>query len=171
MPLLDTLSTEQAAPPPAGSAAEADPVRRALPDCRWEGVAPMRYKEDDSTPFRDVSRQVLFQLPELHCEWRYFEVAPDGHSTLECHEHAHAVMILRGRGRCLVGERVYAVGEHDLVTIAPDTWHQFRADADAPLGFLCLVNRERDRPRLPDADDLERLRSVPAVAEFIRAAG
>lgn len=144
------------------------PVRRALPDCRWEGVELLRYKDESQAPFRDVTRQVLFQLPELHCEWRYFEVAPGGHSTLECHRHAHAVMILRGRGRCLVGDRVFEVAERDLVTVPPDFWHQFRADGDAPLGFLCLVNRERDRPRLPESEDLARLRTIPEVADFIR---
>jgi len=150
------------------AASTPNPVRRALPGCRWEGVETMRYKDDASAPFRDVTRQVLFQLPELHCEWRYFEVSPGGHSTLENHEHAHAVMIYRGRGRCLVGDAVHRVAEGDLVTVPPDTWHQFRADDDAPLGFLCLVNRERDRPRLPGAEDLARLRGMPEVADFIR---
>jgi len=163
------MNTKAAPPPAPGDASPASgPVRRALADCRWEGVDLMRYKDDGSAPFRDVTRQVLFQLPELHCEWRYFEVAPGGHSTLECHEHAHAVMIFRGRGRCLVGDRVFDVSERDLVTVPPDTWHQFRADDDAPLGFLCLVNRERDRPRLPGPEDLARLRAEPEVADFIR---
>jgi quercetin dioxygenase-like cupin family protein len=128
----------------------------------------MRYKDEGGAPFREVTRQVLFQLPELHCEWRYFEVAPGGHSTLEAHRHAHAVMVVRGRGSCLVGERVYALAERDLVTVPPDTWHQFRADDDSALGFLCLVNRERDRPRLPRAEDIERLRRDPRTADFIR---
>lgn len=145
------------------------PVRRALPGFRWESVDEMRYKAEGSAPFRDVTRQVLFHEEQLHCEWRYFEVAAGGHSTLERHEHTHAVMILRGRGRCLVGAQLYDVAEHDLVTVPPLTWHQFRAAADAPLGFLCLVNKERDRPQLPDAQALAQLRSDPAVAEFIRA--
>ena len=33
------------------------------------------------------------------------------------------------------------------------TWHQFRAAPDAPLGFLCLVAAERDRPELPSESD------------------
>lgn len=163
------MNTKATPPRASGDASPASgPVRRALADCRWEGVELLRYKDDGSAPFRDVTRQTLFQLPELHCEWRYFEVAPGGHSTLECHEHAHAVMIFRGRGRCLVGDRVFDVNERDLVTVPPDTWHQFRADDDAPLGFLCLVNRERDRPRLPGPEDLARLRAEPEVADFIR---
>jgi hypothetical protein len=47
------------------------------------------------------------------------------------------------------------------------TWHQFRASKDEPLGFLCMVNAVRDRPKLPSAEDLERLRENPALAQFI----
>ena len=50
------------------------------------------------------------------------------------------------------GDAVFALDEHDLVTIPALTWHQFRADGDAPLGFLCLVNAERDKPQLPTAE-------------------
>lgn len=143
-------------------------MRHAEPDFQWEGVENLHYKDDDSTPFRAVTRQLLFQAPELHCEWRYFEVTPGGHTTLERHEHLHAVMVLRGRGRCLVGERIHELSERDLVTVPPNAWHQFRAAADTPLGFLCLVNRERDRPRLPTAQEIENLRRDPAIAAFIR---
>jgi hypothetical protein len=47
-------------------------------------------------------------------------------------------------------------------------WHQFRAAEDAPLGFLCVVATERDRPQLPGADDLAALRQNAKVADFIR---
>ena len=144
------------------------PIRKALPDCRWERVDTLAYKAEGSAPFRDVTRQVLFDDPALRCEWRYFEVGPGGHSTLERHEHAHAVMVLRGRGRCLVGGRIHEIAERDLVSIPPLAWHQFRAADDAPLGFLCLVNRERDRPQLPDEAALAELRRDPAIAEFLR---
>lgn len=135
---------------------------------RWEDVTVLAYKQDGSAPFRDVTRQILFETPELACQLRYFEVAPGGHTTLERHEHVHAVMIVRGHGECLVGEEVFAVAQHDLVQVPPMTWHQFRAPDDAPLGFLCLVNVARDRPQLPDARDLEALRADPRRARFIR---
>lgn len=147
------------------------PIRRALPGARWEDVETLRYKDAGSAPFRDITRQVLFGGDDLRCEWRYFEIAPGGYSTLERHEHAHSVMILHGHGACLVGDRVYPVAEHDLVSVPPLAWHQFRATADAPLGFLCLVNRERDRPQLPDDDDLAALRRTPEVDAFIRTGG
>ena len=66
----------------------------------------MPYKQDGSAPFKDISRQVLFQEPGMGCELRYFEMDAGGYSTLERHEHAHAVMILRGHGHCLLGDEV-----------------------------------------------------------------
>lgn len=136
---------------------------------RWHGVPVMAYKADGEAPFSGVTRQRLFALAELAAELRYFEVAASGHTTLERHRHVHAVMILHGRGHCLLGERVIDLAPHDLVTIPPMTWHQFRAPADAPLGFLCLVNAERDRPQLPGADDLAALCQDPRIAAFIRS--
>ena len=146
----------------------ATPVFRAQSaPMRWEGVAVAEYKREQEAPFRNVTRQVLFDDPLLSCQLRYFEVAPGGHTTLERHEHVHAVVIAHGRGRCLIGDRLYAVAEHDLVHVPPLTWHQFQADKQLALGFLCMVNAARDRPQLPTADDLERLRANPAVAAFI----
>ena len=144
------------------------PIHRALSaPMRWREVEVREYKRENSEPFRDVTRQVLFDDPLLSCQLRYFEVAPGGHTTLERHEHAHAVLIEHGRGRCLVGDHVYDVVEHDLLHIPPLTWHQFRAGKDEPLGFLCMVNAVRDRPQVPTAQDLQRLRENPVVAEFI----
>ena len=134
---------------------------------RWQEVEVLEYKREHGASFREVTRQVLFDDPLLSCQLRYFEVAPGGHTTLERHEHAHAVLIECGRGSCLVGDRVYDVAEHDLVHVPSLTWHQFRADKNEPLGFLCMVNAVRDRPQLPTMDDLRRLREDPAVAEFI----
>ena len=143
-------------------------VRKAGAPGRWEAVPLMQYKQEGSAPFRDISRQVLFDDAGLAAQVRYFEMQPDGHSTLERHRHMHAVMILRGRGRCLVGNQVFDVAEGDLVRIPALHWHQFRATAGEPLGFLCVVNSERDRPQLPDAQALATLRADPRIAEFIR---
>ena len=116
-----------------------------------------------------MTRQILFEGAEsLPVQWRYFEVQPGGHSTLERHEHIHWVLILRGRGACLVGDEISDIAEHDLVEIAPLQWHQFRAAEDAPLGFLCLVAAERDRPQLPGTDDLAVMRQDARIADFIR---
>jgi quercetin dioxygenase-like cupin family protein len=142
-------------------------LRETLAPGRWRDVELMAYKQDDAAPFRDVTRQLLFSDPRLACEWRYFEVAAGGYSTLERHDHVHAVMIHRGKGQCLVGQRISDITVGDLVFIPPRTWHQFRANAGDVLGFLCLVNAERDRPQLPSADDLATLRADPAIAGFL----
>jgi mannose-6-phosphate isomerase-like protein (cupin superfamily) len=77
-------------------------------------------------------------------------------------------MIFRGRGHCLVGREVRPVEVGDLVTVPPWTWHQFRATRGEPLGFLCMVNANRDKPQLPSEDDLAQLRADPGIAAFLR---
>ena len=134
---------------------------------RWEGVNTLPYKQDDRALFKSITRQVLFADPQLHAELRYFEIEPGGYSTLERHEHMHAVLILRGQGHCLVGKEVRAVELRDLITVPPLTWHQFRASADEPLGFLCMVNAVRDKPQLPSAEDLAQLKSDEKIAAFL----
>jgi len=141
--------------------------RKAQPGYRWENVELRPYKEDERALFRTITRQVLFSDPDMHGELRYFDIAEGGFSTLERHEHMHAVVILRGRGRCLIGHEVREVAPHDLVTVPAWTWHQFRAAAAEPLGFLCLVNATRDKPQLPTEADLAELKRQPQVAEFL----
>ena len=117
----------------------------------WTGVDVLVYKQEGTAPFKDVTRQVLFDGTDMPCELRYFEVAPGGFTTLERHEHVHNVMVIRGSGRCIIGDEVHALAVNDLVRVPPMTWHQFYAGAGEPLGFLCMVPAQRDRPRLPDA--------------------
>jgi S-methyl-1-thioxylulose 5-phosphate methylthiotransferase len=137
-------------------------VRKQTGDFRWEEVDVLRYKQEGEAPFKDVTRQVLFEGAGLPTQLRYFEVAPGGWTTLERHEHVHAVMVIRGRGQCLVGDEAHDIALHDLVSVPPMTWHQFHAASDAPLGFLCMVATERDRPQLPAAAD------VPAITQPLR---
>ena len=137
-----------------------DPVvRKHRGAFRWDGVDVLAYKEEGRAPFKDVTRQVLFEGDGIPGQWRYFEVGPGGHTTLERHEHVHAVMVIRGAGRCLVGDTAYDIAAQDLVTVPPMTWHQFLAAPDAPLGFLCLVPCDRDRPQLPRADEAAAIRT------------
>src|SRR5665213_1438174 len=138
-------------------------VRRQTGDFRWDAVDVLRYKQDGEAPFKDVTRQVLFEGGGLSSQLRYFEVAPGGWTTLERHEHVHAVMVIRGRGQCLVGEEAHAIAMHDLVSVPPMTWHQFHAAADETLGFLCMVTSERDRPQLPAASDVATITKLSLI--------
>ena len=102
-------------------------LRAFLDGFRWDTVPQHPYKEDAEAPFKAITRQTLFNDPGFGCELRYFEMEAGGHSSLERHEHMHAVMILRGTGHCLLGQEVRAIKPFDLVTIPPWVWHQFRA--------------------------------------------
>ena len=136
------------------------PVRTHQGDFHWDGVEVLKYKLEGSAPFKDVTRQVLFGDAAFPAQLRYFEVAPGGWTTLERHEHVHAVMVIRGAGRCIIGDKSYDLKLHDLVNVPPLTWHQFHAAPEKPLGFLCMVPTERDRPQLPMQEDLVKLGQI-----------
>jgi quercetin dioxygenase-like cupin family protein len=143
-------------------------IRHQRGDYRWEDVEVHPYKEE-GTHFKSITRQTLLKEEnDLSVELRYFEVAADGHSTLERHEHSHVVMVIRGSGEVLVKDKVAQIRIRDIVHVPPMTWHQFRAVNGEELGFLCVVRNDRDRPQRPLPSDLEQLRSDQRVAEFIR---
>jgi quercetin dioxygenase-like cupin family protein len=120
---------------------------------RWSGIDLREYKAADA-PFKDVTRQTLLGEGEgegagedgLPFVTRYFEVAPGGYTTLEQHQHPHTVIVVRGSGTAVLGENSYEIGALDCVYVAPDTIHQFKATGREPLGFICIVDRVRDRP-------------------------
>ena len=125
----------------------------------WADIEPRRYKheEDGLARFRGVTRHTLLGAGPggeagLGFELRYFEVAPGGHSSLERHEHGHAVVIVKGKGAVRLGEATEPVSALDVVYVAPHDVHRFSADAGEGLGFLCVVDRVRDRPVAVDED-------------------
>ncbi len=137
---------------------------------RWN--VPLKEYKTEGTGFRHVTRQTLLGEADgeerLNFITRYFEVQPGGYSSLERHEHPHVVVIIRGEGEVVLENRVERVRLHDCVYISPHTFHQFHATGDDALGFLCMVDRERDRPQLPRDEDVERLSTNPAVRARIR---
>ena len=140
-------------------------------DYRWDDV-PLKEYKTGGTHFRAITRQTLVGETEpesaLGHQTRYFEIAPGGYSSLERHEHTHTVVILRGGGELILNDTLHTLGLHDCIYIAPQTVHQFHATGDEPLGFLCIVDRQRDRPRLPDAEEAEALRALPGVGHRVR---
>src|SRR5437879_7638043 len=74
---------------------------------RWDGIPVREYKTGD-VPYRDVTRQTLLgegagEEP-FHFVTRYFEMQPGGYSTLERHQHPHAVVDIRGPERVTAGD-------------------------------------------------------------------
>ena len=120
-------------------------------DYRWDTVPLREYKTGDA-PYKDVTRQTLLGEGKgeesFNFLTRYFEIQPGGYSTLERHQHPHAVVVIRGRGRVTLGDESYDIAPFDCVYVSPGVAHQFRATGDGPLGFLCTVDRVRDRPEV-----------------------
>lgn len=113
----------------------------------WEGVTPRAYKLGEG-PWRGVTRHELSADVgrSAPCHVRYFEVEPGGHSTHETHEHAHVVIVLRGRGVAVLADETFDVGFGDVIHVRPHDPHQFWNPGAEPFGFLCVVPAERDRP-------------------------
>ena len=138
---------------------------------RWQGVELAAYKAPGAQ-FKDVTRQTLLGEGEgegtLNFIVRYFEVQSGGYSSLERHQHPHAVVVLRGEGRVVLGGQSHAIAPYDCVYVAPGAIHQFHATGGEPLGFLCIVDRVRDQPQ-PVSEDERRARDerldLPAPAD------
>lgn len=118
----------------------------------WNQVPLADYKPGDDS-WKGVTRRVFVgetgESTQFHL--RYFEIEQGGYTTLEQHEHEHAVVVLRGQGLALVGCREIVMGFGDVLYVSPNDPHQFRNDEGAePFGILCVVNSVRDRPRLAD---------------------
>lgn len=138
---------------------------------RWDSVPRREYK-DEGESYEGVHRYTLLGKEgggeALNFQTRYFEVAAGGYTTLERHRHPHSVVVIRGRGSVVLGNGLHELELHDVVYVSPGTLHQFLADRGEVLGFLCVVDRERDRPELPDGETVDRIITDPEVRSRIR---
>ena len=121
-------------------------IRRS--DAGWEGIEPREY-EEEAGRHAGVARHTLLRadVEALRFETRYFEVSPGGHTSLERHAHPHVVVVLRGHGSVRLGDEAHDLAPEDIVFVAPWETHRFSADRGEPLGFLCIVDGNRDRPQ------------------------
>lgn len=138
---------------------------------QWHSVSRKEYK-DETNSYKGVHRYSLLGEKQdeqaLTFQTRYFEVQEGGYTSFEYHRHPHSVVIIRGSGTIILGDSLYELSLHDVVFIAPDTLHQFHADRGEALGFLCTVDRYRDRPTLPDEDYIADKIHSAEVLEKIR---
>lgn len=135
----------------------------------WEGVERKEYKAGTSN-FKDIHRFSLLgdETEELNFHSRYFEIRSGGYSSLEQHRHPHSVVIIRGSGSLILDNELHDLGLHDVIFISPETIHQFHADKGEPLGFLCTVDRYRDKPLIPDDETIQNRITNREVLEKIR---
>ncbi|NIN68203.1 MAG: cupin domain-containing protein [Anaerolineae bacterium] len=112
-------------------------------DFEWEDVEAEAY---DSPGVRAVSVRWLIGPQEGagHFAMRYFEIEPGGETPLDSHEHDHGVMVLRGKGRVLVGDDSVDVSFGDMIYVSPREEHRFKCLGQEPFGFLCVIPSKRD---------------------------
>ena len=106
-------------------------------DLKWNGVSVREYGEE----FEGVTRQV-FVGPEDGSDnfhMRYFRLEPGTHSNLEKHSHEHGVLILHGHARLQLNDKFFDVHPYDAIFISGNDLHQFVAQGDEPLGFVCVI--------------------------------
>lgn len=140
-------------------------------DFHWDGVERKHYKTD-TTNFDGVSRYSL--LGEADDEWelnmqtRYFEIEAGGYTSLEQHRHPHSVVIIRGSGTVVLGNEVHSIGLNDVVFVSPETLHQFHADQGDVLGFICIVDRYRDKPTITSSDTIQTVMGTSKAIHTIK---
>ena len=140
----------------------------------WIEVPPTPYKpaeraREQGMNFTGVSRHTLARPEELPAAWelRYFEFEPGGYSSLEKHHHAHFVVVLRGLGRALVGAQAVTCRPFDAVYVPSLAPHRWMTAGEEPFGFLCTVDRDRDRPQPLRDDEWAELMANPETSPFI----
>ena len=123
-------------------------VYRYKNDFSWRGIEKEQYKRENGN-WADIVRNTLIggrgETTKFHL--RYFEIAPNGHSSLETHRHEHVVIGIRGKGICVVGKSRFRIKFLDTLYIEPNMPHQLRNPFKEPFGFFCIVNAKRDRPK------------------------
>lgn len=124
-------------------------IMRYRGDSKWTSVKIERYKKDRES-WSMVTRQVLTgnrsESAKFHL--RYFEIASGGYSSLEKHKHEHVIICVRGKGKVILDNKRYSVGYLDVIYVSPNTIHQLVNPFNEPFGFFCIVNSNRDRPKL-----------------------
>ncbi len=137
---------------------------------KWDDVNTVMYKAccTNETTFYNVERQNIVANNDICFEVRYFECGKDGFTTLEKHQHTHVVMIARGRGKVIIGDRIFNASPFDYFIISEWRPHQLINASDEPFGFFCTVNAERDKFTLLSKEEISELTQNKEIAEYIR---
>lgn len=112
---------------------------------RWSGIKSQPYKTKEGN-WSLIERFPLISSPDAKFEVRYFEISKGGKSSLEYHQHVHVIICIRGKGKIKVDNRNYTLNYLDIAYVAPNQVHQLFNPNGEPFGFLCIVDRDRDRP-------------------------
>lgn len=139
----------------------------------WAGIEEQAYKPDPGAArgmgFKAITRHKLADGAAIGAAYdlRYFELGPGGYSSLEKHRHTHFVVVVRGTGRALVGDRLVDLHELDALHVPALTPHRWINESPEPFGFLCPVDHRRDRPEPLGDEEWAALCANPATAPYV----
>ena len=108
----------------------------------WENIPIESY---DSSEMKGVTKRVLISQKEEapYFVMRYFEIEPGGWTSFDKHPHDHGVIILKGKGKVLLGNEEIEVGFGDVVYVPCNEIHQFKNNGEEIFGFICVIpNKE-----------------------------
>ena len=77
------------------------------------------------------------------------------------------MVAIRGSGRALVGITMIELAPFDTVHVPPMTPHRWLNAGSEPFGFLCTVDRDRDRPQPVSDAEWPALRAQPATSPYV----
>lgn len=90
---------------------------------------------------KDVEMQVLIGEAEESptCIMRRFKVSADGHSPQHSHDYEHIVFVVSGKGTLFASGEEHEIAAGISLLVKPNEIHQFRADRNEELQFLCII--------------------------------
>ncbi len=104
-----------------------------------------------ATPMRGegiagVVKRVLVSPADGWDGWvmRLFDVGPGGHTPRHAHDWPHINFVAAGRGSLYLDGAEHALEAGSYAYVPAGREHQFRAAADEPLSFVCIVPEGRD---------------------------
>lgn len=114
----------------------------------WKGREAVVYKSVNQDTFSGIKRVELIGKngEATNFDVRYFEINENGYSSKELHQHIHVIIVARGQGKVLIGEKEYETTINDVLYIKPNTIHQLKNIGSEPFGFYCIVDSLRDSP-------------------------
>lgn len=93
-----------------------------------------------------VVKRVLVSPREGWDGWvmRLFDVAPGGHTPRHAHTWPHVNFVTAGRGSLYLDGAEHPLEAGSYAYVPDGHEHQFRAAADEPLSFICIVPETGD---------------------------
>jgi quercetin dioxygenase-like cupin family protein len=70
---------------------------------------------------------------------RHFTVDAGGFTPFHSHDWEHEVYVLEGYGKVRYEDREEEIAPGDAILIPPNRRHQFQANSDITLKFLCMI--------------------------------